>query len=91
MNRFASALKKYPDFSGPAQRSEYWYFNLFSLAVLIASISVSVRGLQDTFRSGWWLRIGFVPQIGAIILLVSCVQDSQVGSNRFGPKPKAPT
>ncbi len=121
MNWFVRALKKYTDFSGRAQRSEYWYFilfysfiwiglaivdgmmgsfnadfgvgmlsGIFSLAVLIPSISVSVRRLHDTDRSGWWLLIGFVPLIGAIILLVFCVQDSQATSNRFGPNPKAP-
>lgn len=62
---------------------------IFSLALLIPSLSVSVRRLHDTDRSGWWLLIGLIPLIGGIILLVFFVQDSTAGTNRFGPSPKA--
>lgn len=61
---------------------------IYSLAVLIPGIAVSVRRLHDTERSGWWLLIGLVPLIGAIVLLVFMVQDSKAGSNRFGENPK---
>lgn len=64
---------------------------LFKLAVLIPSIAVSVRRLHDTERSGWWLLIGFVPIIGAIVLLVFMVQDSQSGQNQYGTNPKEAT
>jgi uncharacterized membrane protein YhaH (DUF805 family) len=62
---------------------------LYYLAVLIPSIAVSVRRLHDTDRTGWWVLIGLVPFIGAIVLLVFCVMDSTEGENRFGPNPKA--
>ncbi len=61
---------------------------LYSLAVLIPGIAVSVRRLHDTSRSGWWLLIGLVPIIGAIVLLVFMVQDSQQGENQYGQNPK---
>ena len=61
---------------------------LYSLAVLIPSLAVSVRRLHDTGRSGWWLLIGFVPLIGAIVLLVYMLSDSQAGTNQYGPSPK---
>jgi len=61
---------------------------LYSLAVLIPSLAVGVRRLHDTNRSGWWLLIGFIPLIGAIVLLVFTVQDSQPGGNQYGPNPK---
>jgi len=61
---------------------------IYSLAVLIPSIAVSVRRLHDIDRSGWWLFIVLVPLIGAIILLVFAVQDSKPGANRFGENPK---
>ena len=64
---------------------------IFSLALLIPSLAVSVRRLHDTDRSGWWLLIGLVPLIGAIVLIVFFVQDSGAGTNRFGPNPKAAT
>ena len=46
---------------------------LYSLAVLIPGIAVSVRRLHDTDRSGWWMLIALVPLIGAIVLLVFMV------------------
>lgn len=63
--------------------------SLYSLAVLIPGIAVSVRRLHDTGRSGWWLLIGLVPLIGAIVLLVFMVQDSDPAANPYGPNPKA--
>jgi len=64
---------------------------LYSLAFIIPGIAVSVRRLHDTERSGWWLLIGFVPIIGAIVLLVFMVQDSQSGQNQYGTNPKEAT
>ncbi len=62
---------------------------LYSLAVLIPGIAVSVRRLHDTNRSGWWLLISLIPLIGFVVLLVFMVQDSQPGANQYGPNPKA--
>lgn len=64
---------------------------IYSLAVLIPAIAVSVRRLHDTNHSGPWLLIALVPLIGPIILLVFMVQDSQQGDNQYGPNPKADT
>jgi len=61
---------------------------LFSLAVLIPSLAVGARRLHDTGRSGWWLLIGLIPLIGAIVLIVFFVIDSQPGTNQYGPNPK---
>ncbi|MBM6619150.1 DUF805 domain-containing protein [Bacillus suaedaesalsae] len=61
---------------------------LYSLAVLLPSLAVSVRRLHDTGRSGWWLLISLIPIIGAIVLLVFTVSDSQEGENQYGPNPK---
>jgi len=61
---------------------------LFILAMIIPSLSVAVRRLHDTGKSGWWLLIGFVPFVGSIILLIFYCQDSQFGPNEFGPNPK---
>lgn len=61
---------------------------LYSLAVLIPSIAVSMRRLHDTGRSGWWMLIGFIPVLGAIVLLIFFVQDSMQGENQYGPSPK---
>lgn len=62
---------------------------LFYLAILVPSIAVGVRRLHDTGRSGWWLLIGLVPLIGAVVLLVFYVLEGQHGENEYGPDPKA--
>lgn len=61
---------------------------LMTLVLLIPSISVGVRRLHDTGRSGWWLFIVLIPLIGAIVLLVFTLQDSSPGNNTYGPNPK---
>ena len=64
---------------------------IYSLAVLIPSIAVSVRRLHDTNHSGWWLLINLLPLIGTIILVFFLVRDSQPGQNQYGPNPKGMT
>jgi uncharacterized membrane protein YhaH (DUF805 family) len=61
---------------------------LYSLAVIIPSLAVTVRRLHDTDRSGWWLLISLIPLIGAIVLLIFVVQDSSPGENKYGQNPK---
>lgn len=62
---------------------------LATIVLLLPGLSVSVRRLHDTNRSGWWLWIVLVPVIGAIALLVFTLMAGTVGENRFGPDPKA--
>lgn len=62
---------------------------LYSLAILIPSLAVGVRRLHDTGRSGWWLLVGIIPLIGAIVLLMFFLQDSVPGDNLYGSNPKA--
>ena len=64
-------------------------YTLYILATLLPSLAVFVRRLHDTGRSGWWFFIGFVPLVGAIILIVFMVLDSQSGSNKYGENPKS--
>ena len=61
---------------------------IFSLAILIPSIAVSVRRLHDIDRTGWWVLISLVPLIGAVVLLVFHLQDSTPGRNRYGSNTK---
>ncbi|GIU50507.1 hypothetical protein A9267_12930 [Shewanella sp. UCD-FRSSP16_17] len=61
---------------------------IYSLAVFLPALGVSVRRLHDTDRSGWWILIALIPLIGALILLYFFVSDSQEETNRFGPNPK---
>ena len=64
---------------------------LYSLAVLIPTLAVTVRRLHDVDRSGWWIFINLIPLIGFIVLLVFAVTDGTPGSNRYGPNPKEST
>src|SRR5438132_11931577 len=45
---------------------------IYTLAVLIPGIAVSVSRLHDTGRSGWWWLIVQVPQLGRIVML-NCI------------------
>jgi len=62
---------------------------LAGLALLLPSLGVSIRRLHDTDRSGWWLLIGLIPFIGAIVLLIFFVSGGTKGDNRFGADPYA--
>jgi uncharacterized membrane protein YhaH (DUF805 family) len=64
---------------------------LYSLAVLIPGVAVTVRRLHDTDRTGWWLLITLVPLLGAIALLVLMVLDGKTGQNQYGANPKEAT
>ena len=60
----------------------------YALAIIVPSLAVGVRRLHDIGKSGWYYFIGFIPLVGAIILLVWFCQDSQAGENEYGPNPK---
>jgi uncharacterized membrane protein YhaH (DUF805 family) len=62
--------------------------SIFSLAMLLPSLGVSIRRLHDIGRSGWWVLVSLVPVIGFIVLIIFYVKDSQPGSNEYGPNPK---
>ena len=64
---------------------------LYSLAILIPGLAVSVRRLHDIGKSGWMLLILLIPIIGAIWLLVLMASDSQQGTNKWGQNPKEVT
>ena len=61
---------------------------LVTLGLLVPALAVGVRRLHDTGRSGWWLLIGLIPLIGAIVLIIWFVSDSKP-DNTYGPNPKA--
>ena len=62
---------------------------IFMLATLLPNISVMVRRLHDTNRSGWWYWIALIPLIGLIVLLVFFVSKGTDGDNDYGPDPLA--
>ena len=66
----------------------YW---IFGLACIIPSLAVAVRRLHDKDMSGWGILIGFIPLIGALVLLFFFVTEGTPGPNKYGPSPKSPT
>lgn len=61
---------------------------LYSLAVFVPSLAVSVRRMHDIGRSGLTLLLVIVPVIGAVLLILFALNDSQPGENKWGPNPK---
>lgn len=60
---------------------------LVYVVLFLPSLSVAIRRLHDTDRSGWWVLIGLIPIVGAIVLIIFYLGKSYEASNRFGPSP----
>ena len=67
----------------------YMMLGIYGFAVLLPSLSVLVRRLQDTNRTAMYLLLGLIPLFGAIALLFFTLLDSQPEENQYGPNPKA--
>ena len=57
------------------------------LGLIVPGIAVAVRRLHDTNRSGWWLLLIFVPNVGQIVLLVWMCSEGTKGANKYGDEP----
>ena len=56
---------------------------------VIPGITVTVRRLHDSGRSGWWYWISLVPFVGGLWLLVlMCLGPDTYGSNDYGDDPR---
>jgi len=60
---------------------------IYMLAILLPGLSVSVRRLHDTGRSGWWFLVNFVPVIGPLVMLLFMLQEGQPDANEYGLNP----
>jgi uncharacterized membrane protein YhaH (DUF805 family) len=63
------------------------FSGIATLVLLIPIVSVHVRRLHDTDRSGWWFLISLIPIIGTIWLIVLMVLAGSPAVNRFGSNP----
>lgn len=61
---------------------------LYSIAVIVPNLSIASRRLHDTGRSAWWILLALIPLVGAIVLTVLLIFDSEKGSNKYGENPK---
>jgi len=58
---------------------------LFTLAIFLPALGVSIRRLHDTDHSGWWILLGLIPIVGTLILLWWYTRPSDEGDNQYGP------
>lgn len=60
---------------------------IVNLALLLPGLSLSVRRLHDINKSGWFILLGLIPIVGAIILIVWFCKESEMQPNQYGPVP----
>ncbi len=63
-------------------------FYAYTLVLAFPSLSVTVRRLHDTGRSGWMYLIFLIPIAGPIILLVFMATKGTPSANQYGPSPQ---
>ena len=61
---------------------------LYALFVFLPGISIVVRRLHDTGKSGWFFWIILIPVVGAIWLFILMCIDSTPSENAYGANPK---
>ena len=63
---------------------------IWGLATLLPGISVMVRRVHDSDKSGWLVLLGYVLilvcGIGGILLLILALLKSTPGDNKYGPE-----
>src|SRR5690348_5399961 len=67
---------------------QYGYlYTAYALTILVPQLSVTVRRLHDTNRSGWFLLLAIIPIVGPIWLLVLLATKGTDGENTYGADP----
>lgn len=57
---------------------------IYQLATFIPGISLTVRRLHDSDKTGWLCLIAIIPYIGVLIVLVLTLLEGTKGPNRYG-------
>ena len=57
---------------------------IFTVALIVPSISVTARRLHDINKSGWW-QLLWITIIGGILLIIWHATEGENKKNRFGP------
>ena len=60
---------------------------IYTLAMILPGLGVSIRRLHDTGRSGWWFMITIIPIIGLLVFLYFALLDSDPNPNEYGESP----
>jgi len=61
--------------------------SIFSLFIAIPFLSLNVRRLHDTNRSGFYVFLHLIPILGSVVLILFLSQKSSVSENRYGKSP----
>lgn len=61
---------------------------IYELICFIPNLSLGIRRLHDIGKSGWSLLVGLIPIVGAVILFVYSLTDSEPIENKYGQNPK---
>lgn len=61
--------------------------SIYSLAILLPSLAISIRRMHDIGKSGWWILVSLIPIVGCIWYIVLACKPSQEGSNQYGDMP----
>lgn len=64
---------------------------IWSLAILLPYLGLSVRRLHDINKSGWLLLLGLIPIVGWVILIIWWAKEGDPNENEYGPVPTTPT
>ncbi|MDD4844695.1 MAG: DUF805 domain-containing protein [Anaerotignum sp.] len=57
---------------------------IYSLAIILPGIGVSIRRLHDINKSGWWYFIPLLPIAGGIWLFILLATAGTPGENKYG-------
>jgi uncharacterized membrane protein YhaH (DUF805 family) len=63
--------------------------SIFAIGHFLPAISLQVRRLHDTGRSGWWSLLVLIPILGSLVLFVFMVGEGEYQANYWGANPKA--
>lgn len=63
-----------------------WLSIIATIALFLPGLSLVVRRLHDTDRSGWWIWISLIPIVGGIILIVFMLLPSKMGPTRWNSR-----
>jgi uncharacterized membrane protein YhaH (DUF805 family) len=58
--------------------------DLAAFVVGLSALSVAVRRMHDTDKSGWMLLLGLIPFVGWIVVLIFALLPATPNQNRFG-------
>ncbi len=59
---------------------------IVTLALFLPGLSVWIRRLHDTDRTGWWVWITLIPIVGVIVSLVFVLLPSTMGPTRWNSR-----